>query len=105
MGSNGSGKSTLLRILKFLEGEFDNITYFGNKHLNSDEKRQIYLLFPEPVFLNRSVEKNFYFLLKTYKLDSKEIKKRLNEVLNLLEIDRSLLKNILASFHLDKGKK
>ncbi|EIQ3442696.1 ATP-binding cassette domain-containing protein, partial [Campylobacter coli] len=27
MGSNGSGKSTLLRILKFLEGEFDNIIY------------------------------------------------------------------------------
>ncbi|EDO8929777.1 ATP-binding cassette domain-containing protein [Campylobacter coli] len=105
MGSNGSGKSTLLRILKFLEGEFDNITYFGNKHLNSDEKRQIYLLFPEPVFLNRSVEKNFYFLLKTYKLDSKEIKKRLNEVLNLLEIDRSLLKKYPSELSSGQGQK
>ncbi|MBZ7953789.1 ABC transporter ATP-binding protein [Campylobacter sp. W0018] len=92
MGLNGSGKSTLLRILKFLEGDFENISYFGKTHLNSDEKRQIYLLFPEPVFLNRSIEKNFLFLLKTYKIDLKEIKNRIDETFNLLEIDKSLLK-------------
>ncbi|MBZ7928556.1 tungstate ABC transporter ATP-binding protein TupC [Campylobacter molothri] len=92
MGLNGSGKSTLLRILKFLEGDFENISYFGKTHLNSDEKRQIYLLFPEPVFLNRSIEKNFLFLLKTYKIDLKEIKNRIDETFNLLEIDKNLLK-------------
>ncbi len=50
MGSNGSGKSTLLRILKFLEGEFDNITYFGNKHLNSDENAKFTYYFPSLSF-------------------------------------------------------
>lgn len=44
-------------------------------------------------------------MLKTYKLDSKEIKKRLNEVLNLLEIDRSLLKKYPSELSSGQGQK
>lgn len=93
MGENGSGKSTLLRILKFLEGEFENITYFGKNKLSSKQKREIYLLFSEPTLLNRSVKDNFYFNLKTYEVKD-GYQKRIDEVLTWLELDKTLLKKM-----------
>ncbi len=91
MGANGSGKSTFLRVLKFLEGDFsENISYFGTSKLNKEQKRQIYLLFPEPILLNRSVKDNFIFILKTYNIKT-NTKERIEESLNLLELDYNLL--------------
>ncbi|EEU4918395.1 ABC transporter ATP-binding protein, partial [Campylobacter jejuni] len=91
MGVNGSGKSTFLRILKFLEGDFSkNISYFGNFKLNNKQKREIYLLFPEPILLNRSVRANFLFTLKTYGI-KENIEERIKESLMCLNLDESLL--------------
>ncbi|EGA1086832.1 ABC transporter ATP-binding protein, partial [Campylobacter jejuni] len=91
MGANGSGKSTFLRILKFLEGDFSkNISYFGNFKLNNKQKREIYLLFPEPILLNRSVRANFLFTLKTYGI-KEDIEERIKESLMFLNLDESLL--------------
>lgn len=91
MGTNGSGKSTFLRILKFLEGDFSkNISYFGNFKLNNKQKREIYLLFPEPILLNRSVRANFLFTLKTYGI-KEDIEERIKESLMCLNLDESLL--------------
>lgn len=92
MGANGSGKSTLLRVLKFLEGDFStNISYFGKNKLTKEEKRLIYILLPEPSLLNRSIEKNFHFVLKTYGVEKKEWKKRIDELLTMLDLDEKLL--------------
>ncbi|HEF2904696.1 TPA: ABC transporter ATP-binding protein, partial [Campylobacter jejuni] len=91
MGANGSGKSTFLRILKFLEGDFSkNISYFGNFKPNNKQKREIYLLFPEPILLNRSVRANFLFTLKTYGI-KEDIEERIKESLMFLNLDESLL--------------
>ncbi|MBM0637415.1 ABC transporter ATP-binding protein [Campylobacter sp. VicNov18] len=91
MGANGSGKSTFLRILKFLEGDFSkNISYFGNYKLTNKQKRAIYLLFPEPVLLNRSVRSNFLFTLKTYGIKD-NIQNRIKESLACLKLDESIL--------------
>lgn len=91
MGANGSGKSTFLRILKFLEGDFSkNISYFGNFKPNNKQKRQIYLLFPEPILLNRSVRANFLFTLKIYGI-KEGIKERIKESLDCLNLDENLL--------------
>ncbi|EAH5556296.1 ABC transporter ATP-binding protein, partial [Campylobacter jejuni] len=91
MGANGSGKSTFLRILKFLEGDFSkNISYFGNFKPNNKQKREIYLLFPEPILLNRSVRANFLFTLKTYGI-KEDIEERIKESLMFLNLDESFL--------------
>ncbi|MFQ6342560.1 tungstate ABC transporter ATP-binding protein TupC [Campylobacter sp. VTCC 70190] len=91
MGANGSGKSTFLRILKFLEGDFSShISYFGKFKLTSKEKREIYLLFPEPILLNRSVRANFLFTLKAYGV-KKEANERIRESLAWLELDEKFL--------------
>lgn len=102
MGENGSGKSTLFRILKFLEGEFENITYFGKNKLSFRQKREIYLLFSEPALLNRNVKDNFYFNLKTYEVQD-EYEKRIDEVLTWLELDKTLLKKM--PYELSSGQK
>ncbi|RQD67727.1 ABC transporter ATP-binding protein [Campylobacter hepaticus] len=91
MGANGSGKSTFLRILKFLEGDFSKqISYFGNFKLTRKQKRAIYLLFPEPILLNRSVRSNFLFTLKTYGIKD-NIQNRIKESLAYLRLDESIL--------------
>ena len=90
MGENGSGKSTLLRILAFLEGNFDNISYFGKKNLNNEEKREIFIIFAEPMLLNRNVKDNFLFAFKTYKIKEKH-NELIKNSLEKLNIDTNLL--------------
>lgn len=90
MGANGSGKSTFLRVLNFLEGDFSqNISYFGRYKLNAREKRQFYLLFPQPYLLNRSIRANLDFVLKVYGFDGDK-KAWIEELCGLLEFDGSL---------------
>ncbi|TEY04000.1 ATP-binding cassette domain-containing protein [Campylobacter sp. US33a] len=102
MGENGSGKSTFLRILSFLEGKFD-ISYWGKKNLNLEEKRQIRLHLAQPILLNRSVKENFIFALKTYKI--KNTKERIEEALEYFKLEKNLLKknkNELSSGQIQK---
>ncbi|EJI3284174.1 ABC transporter ATP-binding protein, partial [Campylobacter jejuni] len=73
------------------EGDFSkNISYFGNFKPNNKQKREIYLLFPEPILLNRSVRANFLFTLKTYGI-KEDIEERIKESLMFLNLDESLL--------------
>lgn len=104
MGSNGSGKSTLLRILSFLEGKFKNIYYFGKNNLNNEEKRQIFLLFAEPILLNRSIKDNFLFAFKTYKIHG-NFMQIIKDIFEKLQIDINLLNkmpNELSSGQIQK---
>lgn len=106
MGANGSGKSTLLRVLKFLEGDFSaNICYFGKNKLDDKQKRLIYILLPEPSLLNRSIEKNFHFVLKVYGVKKQEWINRISELLKMLDLDETLLSkypNELSSGQIQK---
>lgn len=63
-GRNGSGKSTLLRILAFLEDCKGEVLYKGKNNLDLALKREISLMFSEPILLRRSVRENLAYGLK-----------------------------------------
>lgn len=63
-GRNGSGKSTLLRILAFLEDYKGEVLYKGKNNLDLALRREISLLFSEPILLKRNVRENLAYGLK-----------------------------------------
>lgn len=63
-GRNGSGKSTLLRILAFLEDYKGEVLYKGKNNLDLALRREISLMFSEPILLKRNVRENLAYGLK-----------------------------------------
>ena len=91
IGHNGSGKSTLLNILcllaKSTTGELD----IDNKKINLNKnklfyRRQMAMVFQEPLLLDSTVYENVAIGLKLRKLPYQEINKRVNYWLDKLNI-------------------
>lgn len=63
-GRNGSGKSTLLKVLAFLQDCEGEVFYRGENQPNLTLRREISLMFSEPILLKRSVRENLAYGLK-----------------------------------------
>lgn len=89
LGPSGCGKSTLLRCLAGLENiSSGSIWLDGEDITNKDiRKRNISMVFQQySLFPNMTVQKNLEFGLKMQKIDKKEIKKRVEEALEMVDL-------------------
>lgn len=109
-GISGSGKSTLLETICFLikkiSGEilFDNKSIENKNNLNIFRKSSgIILQYTEKQFFNDTVEEEIIFNLKRNKISSEEIKNKLYEIIEKLNIDRKLL--YASPFEISGGEK
>ncbi|MEI0477389.1 ATP-binding cassette domain-containing protein [Brachyspira pulli] len=109
-GVSGSGKSTLLETICLLIKKISGEILFDGKTLNNKnnlkEFRQssgIMLQYTDKQFFNNTVREEIVFNLKRNKLDSKEITKKLKETLEILNIDKKILK--ASPFEISGGQK
>lgn len=91
IGHNGSGKSTLLKILCLLEKPLTGELYIDNKKINQNKnklvyRRQMAMVFQEPLLLDSTVYGNVAIGLNLRKLPYLEINKRVNYWLDKLNI-------------------
>ena len=98
IGSSGSGKTTLLNLLiGFIRTNSGKIL-FQSRELKKDIKN-ISTIFgfatqAGSFYGNLTIQENFYYFGSLYDLHKKDIEGRMNELLNLLELDYA--KNVLA---------
>ncbi|WP_157146659.1 ATP-binding cassette domain-containing protein [Brachyspira pilosicoli] len=109
-GVSGSGKSTLLEtmslITKKISGEilFNNINLNNKKNLIEFRKLSgIMFQYSDNQFFNDTIKEEIIFNLKRNKLSSKEINFKLKEVVELLNIDKTILKE--SPFEISGGQK
>lgn len=89
VGPSGCGKSTLLRIISGLEKPTSGSVFIGGKDQAKVEpqNRDIAMVFQSyALYPHMSVYENMAFSLKIQKLEEREIKKRIEEVAELLKI-------------------
>lgn len=97
IGPNGAGKTTLLRTLALLQrpdsGEIflDNISALNNPQ---SIRRNISMVFQQPVLLDRSVEDNIAFGLKARSANT--IREQINYAIDMLGLDRIRRRNARA---------
>src|SRR5579863_783097 len=90
LGPSGSGKSTLLRIIAGLEDpDRGSVTIFGKNAADlSPQDRGVGFVFQHyAAFKHMSVWENVAFGLTIRKRRSSEIKKRVEELLGLVQLD------------------
>lgn len=109
-GVSGSGKSTLLETICLLIKKISGEILFDGKLLddkkNLKEFRQssgIIFQYTDKQFFNNTVREEIVFNLKRNKLGSKEITKKLKETLEILNIDKKILK--ASPFEISGGQK
>lgn len=91
LGGSGSGKSTtLLAIAGFLEPTDGEILLSGNSIINRPpHKRNIGMVFQQySLFPHMSIFDNVAFPLKMRKVNKQEIKRRVKEMLELVELEQ-----------------
>ncbi len=91
IGPNGAGKTTLINSLSLLEKPIKGEIFFKGERINSkknrfDFRRRIGVVFQDPLLFNTTVYNNVASGLKFRGIGSKEIKKRVYEVLEYLRI-------------------
>lgn len=89
LGPSGCGKTTTLRIIGgFLEPDLGNVVFDGKKINNlPPHKRNINTVFQKyALFPHLNVYDNIAFGLRVKKLNEKEIKQRVNEMLKLVNL-------------------
>ncbi|MGL4653387.1 energy-coupling factor ABC transporter ATP-binding protein [Cetobacterium sp.] len=98
IGETGSGKSTLLQTIGVLLKNKKGDIFWRNKNLSTKnylkEYRESYgymFQYTEKQFFNNTIKEEIIYSLVKRKASSEEIEKKLDEVLNLLNISRSIL--------------
>ena len=89
LGPSGCGKSTTLRMIAGLEKLTSGNLYMDGKVVNDVPcgERGVSMVFQNyALFPHMTVRDNIVYGLKAHKMNSKEIEKRLNEVLVMLEL-------------------
>lgn len=89
VGPSGCGKSTTLRMIAGLEEISSGKLYIGETLVNNVEpvERDIAMVFQNyALYPHFSVYENMAFALKIKKMDKKEIKKKIQETANILEL-------------------
>ncbi len=99
LGPSGSGKTTLLNIIAGFVRLDQGAVHFGNQDvtLRPVEQRGLGMVFQNyALFPHMSVEENVAFPLKVRKLGRDEIRERVRAVLNLVQLDHLLQRNVAA---------
>lgn len=89
LGPSGCGKSTTLRMIAGLEKLTSGKLYMGGKVVNDVPcgEREVSMVFQNyALFPHMTVRENIVYGLKAHKMNSKEIEKRLSEVVAMLEL-------------------
>jgi ABC-type sugar transport system ATPase subunit len=97
LGPSGCGKTTLLRMIAGLEKPTSGEIYFDDVQATAlePEKRNIGMVFQYPVvYRGLNVYRNIDLPLAQDKLSERERKKRIEEVVEVLDLRNSLEKNI-----------
>ncbi len=89
LGPSGCGKSTTLRMIAGLENITSGRIYMHGKVINDvpSGEREVSMVFQNyALFPHMTVRQNIIYGLKAHKMDPLEIEKRLQEVLEMLEL-------------------
>lgn len=89
LGPSGCGKSTTLRMIAGLENLTGGELYMNGKVMNEvpSGKRSVSMVFQNyALFPHMTVEDNITYGLKVHKMDKDEIRKRLCEVVEMLDL-------------------
>src|SRR5262245_48317395 len=103
LGPSGCGKTTLMRMIAGLEKPTKGEIYFGDQRVTKlkPSQRDIGMVFQYPVvYRGISVYRNIELPLLSMKLDEKERKRRIDQVVEILSLQASLDKDITQ---LDNG--
>lgn len=85
-GPNGCGKSTLLNIIAgFDDNYLGNVTY-EEKKIDKELYSQMTMITQKPYLFKRSVFENVSYPLKIRKVDKREIKEKVEDILEKLDI-------------------
>jgi tungstate transport system ATP-binding protein len=87
IGSSGAGKTTLLRIISMLDTEYSGEYYFDGVDTRKNQdglRKRVTMVFQKPVMFNASVFDNVAYGLKIRGVGSREVKKRVEDVLRLV---------------------
>ncbi|MEM7530987.1 MAG: ABC transporter ATP-binding protein [Chloroflexota bacterium] len=97
LGPSGCGKTTLMRIIAGLESQTSGDVYFGDEKVTgySTRKRNIGMVFQYPVvYRGISVSQNIELPLKEERLSKAERQRRVDEVVDLLDMRDSVNRDI-----------
>lgn len=89
LGPSGCGKTTLLRIIAGLEDNHQGEIFIEDKNITNlpPEKRNFGIVFQSyALFPNMTVYKNIAFGLQNRKMKKQDIKKKVEEVLHMVEL-------------------
>ena len=89
LGGSGSGKTTLLRMLAGFETPSAGRIYIDGQDMSTipPYERRVNMMFQSyALFPHMAVEKNVAFGLEQEKLDKAEIRKRVNEILDIVKM-------------------
>lgn len=90
IGPSGAGKSTLLHLLNKIEIPSSGSIWFEDKIISDkaalplDIRRNMIMVFQKPLVFKTTVYENIAYGLKMRNIDSKEISKKVNEMLEII---------------------
>lgn len=90
LGPSGCGKSTILRMIAGLENISGGDLYFGEERMNlvPPGERRVSMVFQNyALFPHMTVEDNITYALRVHKLPAQEIRERLRNSVDLLELN------------------
>lgn len=94
IGRSGAGKSTLVRLISMLEKPDNGEVYYGDKRVDNlskkdmiQERRKIGMIFQNfNLFSSRTAAENIAYPMEICKMDKNFIKKRVEELLELVDL-------------------
>lgn len=87
IGPNGCGKSTLLNIISGLDKEYEGEIRYNKSKISRNIIDNMTIVFQKPYLFKRTVYENIEYPLKLRKVNKKDSKKRVLNIMEELEIE------------------